>query len=331
MSSHHVWHTIRLGSDGSWQPWGDVEGSVGDLGVVGEIGLGDLDGNLHFLATAEGTLWHSIRFGAAGNWQPWGNVEATAAGNPGSLHWAAASHLDADLHVPVLTWSDQMAGTSKVWHTIRFSANGNWQPFGEVTATAAGNPSAQSRYGTLGCAQVGTDLHVVVTGAGANGVGTIFHTIRITADGSWQPFGNVNQQIQGAAFSRVACAEVGGDLHVVATDPDGTLWHTIRFSADGSWQPVGNASAAAGDPNARFDLVACANVGGDLHVVGATTGGQIMHTIRFSQAQNWQPLGNLTAVIGAPPSEADERLAALACAGIAGDLHVSCATAPLIT
>jgi len=134
-----------------------------------------------------------------------------------------------------------------------------------------------------------------------------------------------------ANFSEVACAEIGGDLHVVALDPDGTLWHTIRFTAQGDWQPFGNASAAAGNPNTRFTRIGCANVGGDLHVVGATTTDQILHTIRFTQAQNWQPWGNLTAVVGAPPSEVDERLVALACAGVAGDLHVCCATTPLIT
>jgi hypothetical protein len=114
----------------------------------------------------------------------------------------------------------------------------------------------------------------------------------------------------------------------VATDPDGTLWHTIRYSAQGTWQPFGNASAAAGNPNARFSLIGCANVGGDLHVVGAGTDGELLHTIRFTQAQGWQPWGNLSAVLGAPA--VGESPVALGCAGVAGNLHFCCAIAPLI-
>jgi hypothetical protein len=41
---------------------------------------------------------------------------------------------------------------------------------------------------------------------------------------------DVNQQVGGAAFSEVACAEVGGDLHVVAATTGGQIMHTIRFS-----------------------------------------------------------------------------------------------------
>jgi hypothetical protein len=127
---------------------------------------------LHLLATAKDTLWHAIRFTGTGNWQPWGDVEATAAGKPGPLHGVAASYLDNDLHVPVLTWLDETAGTSQVRHTIRFTQTQGWRPFGDVNATAAGNPSALSRYGTVGCAQVGTDLHLVVTGIDPKSTGT---------------------------------------------------------------------------------------------------------------------------------------------------------------
>jgi hypothetical protein len=332
MNSHHVWHTIRFTQAQDWQPWGDVEAVVGDLGRVQAIGLGELEDNLHVLATGKDTLWHAIRFTSAQNWQPFNNVEATDAGNPGPLHALAASHLDADLHVLGIAWSDVATSTSKMWHTIRFTRTQGWQPFGEVTATTAGNPSALSRYGPVGCAQVGKDLHVVVAGVDSDGSGTIYHTIRFTEQFDWQPFGNVSQAAEGAGknFRGAACAELGGDLHVVAHDADGTLWHTIRFTEQLNWQPFGNASEAAGNPNARFSVIGCANVGGDLHVVGATTGGRILHTIRFTQTQSWQPWGDVSAVVGPFPSASGERLADVACASVGGDLHVCCVTTPLI-
>ena len=324
MASHYVWHTIRFTQALEWQPWGDVEASVTDLGPVGAIGLAALGDDLHVLATAKDTLWHAVRFTAAQDWQPFNDVGGTAAGNPGPLHALAAAQVGADLHVLGLTWSNIAASESKIVHTIRFTQAQAWQPFGDVTASRAGNPSPMSRYGGIGCAQVGSDLHVVVLG-----MDKIFHTIRFSDPPDWQPFGDVNAAAEGAGrtFRGAACAEIGGDLHVVAFDTDGTLWHTIRFTDQNSWQPFGNASEAAGDPNTRFSSIGCANVGGDLHVVGLT-GDRILHTIRFTQALEWQPWGDVTAVVGALPNPDPEPKQVVACASVAGDLHVVCVTLP---
>lgn len=153
----------------------------------------------------------------------------------------------------------------------------------------------------------------------------LFHTIRFTQQLDWQPFGNVNEAAAGAdkSFRSVACAELGGDLHAIATDEEGLLWHTIRFSDEPSWQPFGNASAAAGKPDARFSQIACSTVNGDLHVVGCTTGGEILHTIRFTDDPRWQPFGSVSAILGRfPQDEPRGRISGVSCAGIGGDLHV---------
>src|SRR5207302_1399087 len=121
--------------------------------------------------------------------------------------------------------------------------------------------------------------------------GTIWHTIRF-ANGSWQSnFGNVNNQEGNGGslrFTDLDCADIAGDLHVVAVTPDGTIWHTIRF-ASGSWQSnFGNVNDQEGNGGSlHFAEVGCAGIAGDLHVAAVNPGGTIWHTIRFASG-SWQ-------------------------------------------
>ena len=68
--------------------------------------------------------------------------------------------------------------------------------------------------------------------------GKPWHTIRYSDD-TWQPsFGDVKHAVPDndpGPFQAVGCAEVSGDLHVVALTGDGRMWHTIRYPQKG-WQ-----------------------------------------------------------------------------------------------
>ena len=86
------------------------------------------------------------------------------------------------------------------------------------------------------------DVHVPAV----NSDGHLWHTIRF-ADGSWQPFGDVEGQTgEMGTLRQASCASVGGDVHVTAVNSAGRLWHTIRF-ADGSWQPFGDVEGQTGE------------------------------------------------------------------------------------
>ena len=92
-------------------------------------------------------------------------------------------------------------------------------------------------------------------------------------------------------------------LHFVAVDASGGMWHSIRSKNSrtevASFQRFGNVKQANGNPSVSFTKACVATTGtGDLHVLGVTSTGQLLHTIRFSNG-GWQSyFGNVLAVIG---------------------------------
>jgi hypothetical protein len=265
-------HTIRY-DDGNWQSYGDT--GVREIGAVSCAAVG---GELHVVAVRwNGVLLHAIRRGD-GSWQSFNEV------GPRDITGVSCAAVGSDVHVVVANTGGGL------YHNIR-RADGSWQGFHDTGVREAA---------TVSCAATGGDLHIAVL----RKEGVLCHDIRY-ANGSWHGgWGNVVQQTTNApggfvvAANSVACAGIGGDLHLVVIGADGTIQHTIR-RADGSWQGWGNASQVA-LATGSFGGVACASAGTDLHVAGATwSPADLWHTIRKADT-SWLPFGSVNERAGRP-------------------------------
>jgi hypothetical protein len=99
----------------------------------------------------------------------------------------------------------------------------------------------------------------------------------------------------GRGLQRISAAQVGDQLHVVATDND-RIYHTIG-SANGSWAPPTDIAVATNYIEYPTD-VAVAEVNGELQlVVTAYRAPAMSHTIRHADG-TWQKFGNVGAVAG---------------------------------
>ena|SRR5215216_1796779 len=222
------------------------------------------------------------------------------------------------LHVIGLTNDGNM------WHTINWINSWQqrtWQTWGNVSGTVDLNPGA---FKNVACATGGDgeQLHVI----GLTNDGNMWHTIRFP--GSWQTWGNVSGTVDlnPGAFKNVACASIPHGfgqtfIHVIGLTNDGNMWHTIRFP--GSWQTWGNVSGTVDLNPGAFKNVACATflpgIGtAKLHVIGLTNDGNMWHTIRSDNSNNWQTWGNVSGTVDLNPGAFKN----VACAIVGSNLNV---------
>jgi len=272
------WHTIRR-SNGSWYPFGDVEGQTGDRGSFNSVACADIGNDLHVCGSnTVGRLWHAIRR-VNGSWTPFGDIEGQT-GDRGSFNSVACAAMGNELHVS----GTNTAG--RLWHAIR-RANGSWTSFGDIESQTGDRGS----FNSVACAAIGNELHV----SGTNTAGRLWHAIR-RANGSWTPFGDIEGQTgDRGSFNSVACAAVGNELHVCGTTTNGHLWHAIR-RANGPWTPFGDVESQTGD-RGSFNSVACTELNGELHVSGTNTTGKLWHAIRRTNG-SWTRFGDVEGQTG---------------------------------
>jgi hypothetical protein len=132
-----ILHTIRK-SDGSWQPFSDVEATAGNVENPTRVALGvtsssgsTLPSGLNLAVVAKFKLFHTIRL-PNGSWLPFGDVEGQT-GDIGGIMEVELTQSGALLHTFVTTIA--VPGKGDLHHTIR-KADGSWLKFGNVEGQA---------------------------------------------------------------------------------------------------------------------------------------------------------------------------------------------------
>lgn len=175
----------------------------------------------------------------ADGWFPFGDVRPQVDDDRGISSAVCSASQNGDLHVCAIDVAGNLV------HTIRFAADGTWQPYwGDVQSQIPQGPDIGPDSAVACAANQAGDLHVCAIGTS----GTLWHTIRSAADGTWQPYwGDVQSQTSAAGpvvslpFSGVSCStSANDDLHVCCVTvvqgqtTDGQIWYTLR-QAGGDW------------------------------------------------------------------------------------------------
>jgi hypothetical protein len=229
-----------------------------------------------------------------------------------------------EMHVCVVTTE------GRLMHTIR-RAGGSWLPFANVAEQNGGLGVVLVPIGLPGgmvgpvAASTTADGELHLCAAWWDG--RLLHTLR-RADGSWLPFGFVEEQTGdiSTAVSATASTAVDGELHLCVVTTDGRLLHTIRRT-DGSWLPFGDVEGQTGPigaaPAQVRQATASATVDGELQVCAVTTSFSLVLIVRRADGA-WVKLGDVEALAG--DIGVVQQAAASATAN--GELHV-CAVAPI--
>ena len=222
----------------------------------------------------------------------WLDVKALGAGDPGPFVSIGITEASNEaLHICGVTQD------GRLWHTI--SNVDKWEPFEDV------NSRVEDDWGTfqdIGVANVDDELHVCVTAPTLLSRWRILHTIR-HENGTWDSFQDVTDPgLAGfpGSFISVACAELNKELHVCGVTDDGKLWHTFR-SSQNDWLPFEEVQTTFANDPVPFADVSIAAEDDNLQIF-AQAGGDLWHTVRFSQPPGWQPVfDSLKAQAGDDP------------------------------
>ncbi|MFC0436221.1 hypothetical protein [Kutzneria buriramensis] len=192
-----LYHAVRH-SDGTWTSFGDVKAVAGGLtGTIGQVGAAGVNGQLQVVALAGGKVMNAVR-DAGGNWTPFADVLASndpnhVVGTPSGVAVGAAGN--------ALQLLVQGGNGTTLWHMVRDSA-GNWGGPGDAM-------KAMGHKGTLvsvAVAGVNGDLQVAIVDNG----GAVWHTIRHSADGTWDQAGQLTPSIVPGMPSDVVEAAIAG-------------------------------------------------------------------------------------------------------------------------
>jgi hypothetical protein len=179
-------------------------------------------------------------------------------------------------------------------------------------------------------ASAAQELHVLAQTSPYRGELNVYglhHTIRLFG-GSWTAFGDVQDAASSAGtpgtVTSVSAADSRRELHVLASarGSDGVteLFHSIRRS-DGGWTPFGQVAGQTGRLPSHVVDPGSAVIDGSLHVLAATTSGDLYHAIRRADG-SWTHWGNVKLQTGDPGV-----VARVEAAASGADLHVAVTTA----
>jgi hypothetical protein len=193
----------------------------------GGTGVAVVNGELHVLVRSDTSrTYHLVRH-LDGSWSP--STELTTEGSGASV-----ANVNGVLHLVMTSGSSNTVLRLMTWRT-----GVGWS---EPVDTAV-LPNPNGARALAGIAQVGGDLHAVVSTADGGG---LYHAIR-RPDGGWTEWGDVGREagVPGPSAA-VAVTAARNALHVAITTSDGGLFHTIRFT-DRTWQRFGSVKGEAGD------------------------------------------------------------------------------------
>jgi hypothetical protein len=173
----------------------------------------------------------------------------------------------------------------------------------------------QRVYHAAACDNVNNQLNILATDLPGN----LYHAI-CSGDttNNWESLMYCGNKDLGSIVS-VACANLGGELHVLALNKAGgyniKIWHTIHQGD--KWLPFGDVINAAGyNYIEALTSIACANVNNELHVLAIDDRTNVWHTIRHTNGQ-WKEFSDIIVETGNKGV-----LTSIACANVNNELHV---------
>ena len=215
LANGHLWHTIRFGATEKWQTeFGSIDGVTdppeSSWTYVACAAIGE---SLHILGMVSGALFHTVR-NPEGTWQKtWDYYNPS---NPLPLWAISCSGVGTELQIAINSGDT-------LYHTI-MNPGPTWQSFwGSITGQMGGKPQHVTDFVSVGCAGIGSALHVVSRGdthnvPPANPTFTLWHTIR--NPNTWKkPYDLIEAHIPGnnPQIDLISCAGVGTSLHLVGT------------------------------------------------------------------------------------------------------------------